>query len=314
MTRLQGCTIDVDKVSIRKIAVAHSKSGLPRPKTKLAPLEQFEQQKWSESICFTSYGVRVGIRANRKGVLDRVFPHLPPGWKESRSRTVDRLYSFLTGAKERLGSHRRLTVLYADDNRIAGTPKLDQAIDALESDLQLFVAETAPRRVFIHAGVVALKGKAVLIPGRSFSGKTSLVAALVKAGAIYYSDEYAVIDKKGLVHHYARPLSIRENGYLAKKYQVEALGGRSGAKPLTVGMVVVSKYTPGARWRPRALSKGEGALELMANTVSARRQPEAMLSAIRKVVSLAPVVKGNRGEAHQVVDFIFKKLGIGVGD
>ena len=198
----------------------------------------------------------------------------------------------------------------ADDERIAGTPRLDQAIDALESDLQLFVAERAPRRVFIHAGVVALQGRAIVIPGRSFSGKTSLVAELVKAGAIYYSDEYAVIDEKGLVHHYARPLSIRENGYLgkAKKYQVEALGGRSGAKPLPVGMVVVSKYKPGARWRPRGLSEGEGALELMANTVSARRQPEAMLAAIRKVVSRAPVVKGNRGEARQVVDYIIKKL------
>jgi hypothetical protein len=73
-------------------------------------------------------------------------------------------------------------------------------------------------------------------------------------------------------------------------------------------MVVVSKYKDGARWRPRGLSEGEGALELMANTVSARRQPKAMLAAIHQVVSLAPVVKGDRGEARQVVDFIFEKL------
>jgi hypothetical protein len=286
------------------------KPSLPRPKVKLAFVDEFEQHEWVESICFTSYGVRVGIRVNRKHVLEKVFPHLPPGWKKSRPRTVDRLYSFLIGARERLGRHRRLNLVYADDNRITATPKLDQAIDAFESDLQLFVAETAPRRVFIHAGVVGLGGKAIVIPGRSFSGKTSLVAALVKAGAIYYSDEYAVIDEKGLVHHYARPLSIRENGHLAraKKYHVEALGGRAGAKPLPVGLVVVSRYKQGARWRPRGLSEGEGALELMSNTVSARRQPEAMLAAIRKVVSLAPVVKGNRGEAHQVVDFIFEKL------
>ena len=79
-------------------------------------------------------------------------------------------------------------------------------------------------------------------------------------------------------------------------------------KPLPVGMVVVSKYKSGARWRPRQLSEGEGALELMANTVSARRQPEAMLEAIRKVVALAPVLKGERGEARQVVDFIFEKF------
>lgn len=287
------------------------KSTLPRLKTKLPSLEEFEQQEWRESICFTSYGVRVGIRVNRKGVLEQVFPQLPPVWKPSQARTVNRLYSLLIGAKELDGRRQRLNLVYADDTKIAGTPKLDDAIDALESDLQLFVAETAPRRVFIHAGVVGLQGKAIVIPGRSFSGKTSLVAALVKEGAIYYSDEYAVIDEKGLVHHYARPLSIREDGHLAKpkRYKVEALGGQAGAKPLPVGMVVVSRYKDGARWRPRGLSEGEGALELMSNTVSARRQPKAMLAAIRHVVSLAPVVKGNRGEARQVVDFILEKLG-----
>jgi len=291
--------------------MSDSKSVLRITEAQLAMLD-VEQREWSESICFIAYGVRVGIRANRKGVLKHVLSHLPPGWKPSRPRKVDRLYSFLIGVNESPGRRRGLNVLYADDNRIASARSLDQAIDAFESDLQLFVADTSPRRVFIHAGVVAVQGKAVVIPGRSFSGKTSLVAALVKAGAIYYSDEYAVIDDKGLVHHYARPLSIREDGYLgkAKRYQVEALGGRAGAKPLPVGLVVVSTYKSGARWRPRGLSAGEGALELMANTVSARRQPKAMLSAIRKVVSLAPVLKGNRGETDQVVDFIFKKLDV----
>ncbi|MGH8615561.1 MAG: hypothetical protein ACREYF_26975 [Gammaproteobacteria bacterium] len=212
---------------------------------------------------------------------------------------------------EGLGRKRqRDNLVYADENRIAGTPKLDQAIDAFESDLQLFVAETAPRRVFVHAGVVGLRGKAIVIPGRSFSGKTSLVAALVKAGAIYYSDEYAVLDERGRVHHFARPLAIRENGNggRPKKYRVEDLGGRAGVKPLPVGMVVVSKYQEGARWRPRKLSEGEGALELMANTVSARRQPEAMFEAIRAVVSLAPVLKGTRGEARQVVEFLLEQF------
>jgi hypothetical protein len=289
-----------------------SKSNLPRPKTETASKDEIESQVWGESMCFTSYGVRVGIRVNRKGLLDQILPHLPPGWKLSRSRNLDRMYSFVIGAKGEPGKSRRLNLVYADDNRITGTPKLHQAIDAFESDLQLFVAETAPRRVFVHAGVVALRGRAIVIPGRSFSGKTSLVAALVKAGAVYYSDEYAVLDERGRVHHYARPLSIRGNGHLKKpkKYQVETLGGRSGVKPLPVGMVVVSKYEPWARWCPRTLSEGEGALELMANTVSARRQPEAMLEAIRGVVSIAPVLKGNRGEARQVVDFILDRFAI----
>ena len=287
------------------------KRNLPRLRVETDSKDETEDYVWKESLCFTSYGVRIGIRVNRKGALDCILPHLPPGWKKSRSQIVERLYTFVIPDEGKGGRRRRRNVVYADGAPVAATPKLEQAIDAFESDLQLFVAETAPRRVFVHAGVVGVRGRAIVIPGRSFSGKTSLVAALVRAGATYYSDEYAVLDERGMVHHYARPLSIRENGYLEKptKYQVETLGGRSGVKPLPVGMVVVSKYQPGARWRPRRLSEGEGALELMANTVSARRQPAAMLEAIRGVVSRAPVLKGARGETQQVVDFILDKFG-----
>ena len=283
-----------------------SKLNLPDLKTASDSMNAIGNQIWHDTLCFTSYGVRVGIRSNRKGSLKDILPYLPPGWKQSRSNNVNRLYSFVIGDKTSRGKRKRLNLVYADQNKVAETPKLDQAIDAFEADLQLFVADTAPRRVFVHAGVVGLRGKAIVIPGRSFSGKTSLVAALVKAGATYYSDEYAVLDERGRVHHYARPLSIREKGPLEKpkKYRVELLGGKPGAKPLPVGMVVVSKYEAGARWRPRRLSEGEGALELMANTVSARRQPEAMLEAIREVVSVAPVWKGTRGEARQVVEFL----------
>jgi hypothetical protein len=159
--------------------------------------------------------------------------------------------------------------------------------------------------------VVRWRGKAIVIPGRSFSGKTTLTAELVKAGATYYSDEYAVLDAEGRVHPYRRRLSVRENGHLEKpkKYAVESLGGRSGIKPLPVGLVIVSKYKPGAKWRPQQISAGEGALALMANTVSVRRQPETTLATLRKVVARAPVFKGTRGEARQVIDFIFEQLG-----
>jgi hypothetical protein len=72
--------------------------------------------------------------------------------------------------------------------------------------------------------------------------------------------------------------------------------------------VVVSKYKPGAKWRPRQLSAGEGALELIANTVSARREPKKVLSTLDLVVAGAPVLKGFRGDASQLIDFIFEAL------
>jgi hypothetical protein len=220
------------------------------------------------------------------------------------------MYSILLGGEGARRNERKFNFVYADRKEVTRTTELHQALDAFESDLQLYVAEMSPHRLFVHAGVVALRGKAVVIPGRSFSGKSTLTSELVRAGATYYSDEYAVLDTKGYVHHYARPLSIRENGYLErpKKYKVEAFGGRAGARPLPVGLVVVSKYKAGAEWRPRELSAGEGALELIANTVSARREPEKVLSTLNHVVAGAAVLKGFRGDASQVVDFIFERL------
>ena len=274
-------------------------------------IEKLDRLEWVEGMCFKSYGLRIGLRVNKPGMLEQVLPYLPPGWKPAASRVVDRMYSIIEGGKGRRPGMRLYNLVYADFCRAARVPEMYQAINAFESDLQLYVAEMSPNRVFIHAGVVSLGGKAIVIPGRSFSGKTTLTAELVKAGAVYYSDEYAVLDAKGRVHHYARPLSIRENAHLErpKKYPVESLGGRRGSKPLPVSMVIVSKYTPGATWRPRELSAGEGALELMANAVGIRREPKHTLAALQQVVAGATILKGKRGEAGQVIDYILEKLG-----
>ncbi len=273
-------------------------------------MQKLDGVVWVESMSIRAYGVRIGLRINRTAALKKFLPVLPPTWKPMRTQKVDRMYSIIV-SDSGSGRKRRPSVLvYADEKLIAGTSGLDQAVDGFESDLQLYVAEMSPNRLFVHAGVVAWRGKAVVIPGKSFSGKSTLTSALVKAGATYYSDEYAVLDVNGRVHHYARPLSIRENGGMtkAKKYTVESLGGRAGYKHLPVALVVVSKYKPGAKWRPRQLSAGEGVLELIANTVSARREPARVLSTLDLIVAGAPVLKGFRGDASQLVDFIFEAL------
>jgi hypothetical protein len=72
-----------------------------------------------------------------------------------------------------------------------------------------------------------------------------------------------------------------------------------GRRPLPVGLVVASRYRAGARWRPRLLSAGEGALALLANTVAARRAPARVVAALQAVVARAQVLRGVRGEARE---------------
>lgn len=271
-------------------------------------MRKIDRLGWAAALVFTAYGVRVGVRVNDPSAIPLLLERLPPGWKQSCAPLVERLYSLFVGGTNGRGV-RRFHLLYGDITRIARTVDMDEALEAFESDLQLYVAEEAHRRVFIHAGVVGWRGQAILIPGRSYTGKTTLVAELLRRGATYYSDEYAVMDGRGRVHPYARPLQIRE-GETAKqtKYDVEEFGGRAGRRPLPVGLVVVSRYKRAARWRPRSLSTGQGVLELLANTVSARRKPAAVLAALHQAVLAAPVIKGTRGEAAEMADAILSEL------
>ena len=186
---------------------------------------------------------------------------------------------------------------------------LDKTLEALESELRLNVAAAARRRVFVHAGVVAWRGRAIVLPGRSFSGKTTLVAELLRARAVYYSDEFAVLDERGRVHPFPKPLSIREEGGgTVRNCPAEALGSRQGVKPLPIGLVALSEFRPGMRWRPARLTPGQGLLALLAHTVPVRRRPKASLETLERTVSQALVLKGVRGEAQEMVHSMLDRL------
>src|SRR4029077_6709070 len=96
---------------------------------------------------------------------------------------------------------------------------------ALATHAEFFVAERAPDHLFVHAGVVGWDGGAIVMPGASFAGKTTLVQAWLGAGATYYSDEFAVLDRTGRVHPFTRPLSIRDRATAStRRVPVAALG------------------------------------------------------------------------------------------
>jgi hypothetical protein len=163
--------------------------------------------------------------------------------------------------------------------------------------------------LFVHAGVVGWHPRAIVIPGRSFSGKTTLVKALMEAGATYYSDEFTILDRQGLVHPYPLPLALRgEEGQAGRKTPVEQLGGRAGSAPLPLGLVVVTQYQAGARWHVRLLSASQALLALMGNTVAARREPDYSMPILREAVLGARCIQSERGEASRVAPAILRQI------
>lgn len=251
---------------------------------------------WIAGRSILAYGVRVGIRTNQPDCLAQLDEYFPPLWKPTDMPQVERLYSLQIGSQQRQRPYHKV---FEDEEQGAKSRSLKIVLEDFERRLKMYVAEMARRRVFVHAGVVGWNGQAILIPGRSYSGKTSLVAALVRAGATYYSDEYAVLDAQGRVHPYPQPLAVRQPGeYDQTKCPVETIGGVTGTKPLPVGLVLVSNYKASARWRPMKLSAGQGVLELLAHTVPARRKPAVVMPTLQQAAMTATILKSVRGEAE----------------
>ena len=263
-------------------------------------MKKLDRLDWAERLTLSAFGVRAGVRVNVSGLLPRVLPLLPPGWTKSHRVIVERLYSLVVAQGCERAGMRRLHVLYAGSTPVARGTALDQVLAAFETDLHRYTAEATSDMTFLHAGVVGWKGRAIVLPGRSFSGKTTLVREMLRLGATYYSDEFAVVDNSGLVHPFARPLGIREDtSHSQTKYTAERLGAASGVKPLPMGMAVISKFETGALWQPAPLSRGQGALELLANSVAIRSQPRETLRRLHQLAKRAVFISGTRGEAHE---------------
>ena len=256
--------------------------------------------EWVASRTILSYGVRIGIRTNQPEILSTLDEYFPPLWKPSNAAQVERLFSLKIGK-----SHE----IFEGKERGAKSRNLKIVLEDLERRIKMYVAEMARRRVFVHAGVVEWQGKAIVIPGRSYSGKTSLVAALIRAGATYYSDEYAVLDLQGRVHPYPQPLAVRKPGaFTQKKHLAERFGGMTGTKPLRTGLVILTTYQSTSNWRPKKISPGQGVLELLSHTVPARRKPEIVIPTLHQTITGATILKSTRGEAELTTPLILKLI------
>jgi hypothetical protein len=249
------------------------------------------------------------VRVTEPAVLPQLLPALPAGARllSPSASGVDHLVSFVVGGGAPGAATRRFHLLYAAAHQFLRSLDRAEALRILGIHLERAVAEIAPRRLFVHAGVVGYKGRAIVIPGPSGSGKTRLVAALLDAGAEYYSDEYAVIDGAGRVHPFARPLDFEESG-ARRKVPARELGAVVGSRPLPLGLIAVTRYEPGARFRPVRESPGRAALDVVAHTVMVRKRVRDALATVESVVPAAARLKGVRGEAKDAVPRLLAAL------
>ena len=182
------------------------------------------------------------------------------------------------------------------------------------SMLRITVAENAVDHVFVHAGVVGWKGHAVLFPGRSFRGKTTLVAELIKHGAEYFSDEYAIIDREGSVHPFPRDLSLRSVVREHDEVDVPArdLGASVRSDPARVGSVILTEYREDGKWSPELLTIGQGILETIPHTIPIKAATEMSLKLLNVAFADSVIAKSARGDVKKdaiaILTFLDKHL------
>jgi hypothetical protein len=193
-----------------------------------------------------------------------------------------------------------------DGGKLIGRAPEALAFEQFGRQVRLAVAEFAVGKVFLHAGVVAWNDRAIIIPGSSFHGKTTLVAELVKKGAIYYSDEYAVLDENGLVHPFPKMLSMRGiiDDFQQLDIPVEKFGGTAGNKAISVGMILITQFQANGRWLPKSLSPGQGMMEVIAHTFPIRNKPEFTLKVLNNVMNRAIITKTKRGDAARTAELL----------
>jgi hypothetical protein len=258
---------------------------------------------FDKRFCFVSYGVTIQLESDSWGLLDKgrdvvqkAFGGKAQIFEEQADRTG---HSF--GIDYSDGRFR----LYKQGIEVSSGTSERNFFKFLNSSLRLKVAEFAEDRVFVHAGVIGWDRRALVMPGTSFAGKSTLTAELIKNGAEYYSDEYAVLEANGTVSPFPRHLSMRYFGATRETdVPAERLGGVEGNSAIPVGMVLFTSFTRGAEWMPHQLSPGAGVMELIPHTLTMRRDPAFSLKVLDLVARRAIMIRSPRGDVKKFAKFL----------
>lgn len=270
-------------------------------------LNELLSRKGQDAInCYSAYGVRIGVKASAALLKEIECISIACG-QDGSDGAPDILFEL---ALHQSGAGDLAYHIRENGGAVATQIDMAGALQWLGTRSEQYIAENCRSFVFVHAGVVGWRGKAIVVPGPSFSGKSTLILSLVDAGATYYSDEYAVLDPEGRVHAFPRIPRMRTvvAGQLVNTPLAGGPVGVPALPPLEVGLVLKTRYVPGAIWQPRPLTQGETLLSLLENTVSIRSHMERSITALKNVTKTARGAKAERGDAATAAAEVLRLL------
>jgi len=200
-------------------------------------------------------------------------------------------------------------LLTVDDAEAGATSDRAELLLAILKAIDDTVIHRLPTLKAVHAGAVVFASQAILIPGITHAGKSSMVAELLRRGAKLLSDEYALIDKDGLVHSYPRPLLLRDSRLQQSPVLPQELGSEFAQEPVPIGLILALEYRNSSAWDIREVTQSEALMILLRNTPHPLAESPEMVNSFVHAVSRARCFVGSRGDAAQDADQILQLIG-----
>ena len=205
-----------------------------------------------------------------------------------------------------------------------------------EQALNWCVATRTFTHLLLHAAVVEKDGKAVIIPGQSGQGKSTLCAALVTQGWRHLSDEFALLDPQtGDITAHPRPISLKNESIAAMRdwapdhVMSEPLTGtpkgtvayiqptraalEAASRPATPAAVVFPRFTPNQDAETQAhetgprldkMDQARAFVILTTCSVNYREIGEAGFRVLTALVDRVPVMTATYGDTAAGVELM----------
>lgn len=252
----------------------------------------------TESLVLGCYGVEVRL-VDDAGLwlCQRLRETLPPEFAAPSAPSQVSVAYVVTAVVPPGLTEASEFLITCDDVAVFATAVDEEVYWWLRWDIDQAVARRSAQLLFVHAGVVGWRGAGIVIPGRASIGKSTLIAELVRRGAAYYSDAFAVLDDAGRVHPYRGMIGLDIEGHPRNLRLVREVGA---TEPLPIRLIVAGAYTPGVVWRPTVVRGPHAALSLVESTVLAREDAPRLPQIAAQVTADAVALRGPRSEAAEV--------------
>jgi hypothetical protein len=206
--------------------------------------------------------------------------------------------------------------VYRNDQAILHAAAADLAIAHLVWHVNRGVVEEAGKRLLLHAAAAERDGRVLLVAGPEGSGKSTLVAALVRAGLQYVTDETVAVEvPASTVAPYPKPIALDRGSLRALGNMIPAapasLEGASeqvlvppqAIRPHAIAepggvprLLVLSSYRFGSTTAARPIARAEAAVALAEQAFNFRAYGPGRLDAITAVVGACDCYQLDVGE------------------